>query len=168
MEDGRRRMMSVVHSLPPILHLAYGWVPVLLWMVGIFYFSSCSHPLGPLSRSEHSEIIRSIAHFVEYAGLAVLLYRALSGSWPAQEQPADPGQSGPLAGRGPFLYSFIISLLFALLDELLQGFVPGRDAELADVALDVAGIWTALLVIKRWYQLRSQGSAKGQEREEAG
>lgn len=49
-------------------------------MAGIFHFSSLTYPLGPLSRSEYSEIIGRVAHFVEYAGLAILLQRALSNN----------------------------------------------------------------------------------------
>jgi len=52
---------------------------VFRWIASISYFTPRSYPLGPPSRSEHSGIIGSLAHFAEYAGLATLLYRALSG-----------------------------------------------------------------------------------------
>jgi len=47
----------------------------------------------------------------------------------------------------------LIGFLFALLDELHQGFVPGRDAELADIVVDAVGMGVALIAIGRWRQL---------------
>ena len=138
-------------------------------MAGISYFSSRSYPLGPLSRSEYSRSIGSIAHLMEYAGLAVLLFRALSGGWPNKELVA-PDQSGLLAHKSTFVYSFLIGLLFAFLDEFHQGFVPGRDAKLSDVALDTIGVSMALTVIGGWLGLRREKPAdrEAEESEDGG
>ena len=46
--------------------------------------------------------------------------------------------------------------LFALLDEAHQHFVPGRDAELADLVLDAMGMGVALIVIGEWYCVRER------------
>lgn len=43
------------------------------------------------------------------------------------------------------------ALATGILDELRQGFVPGRYASLTDIALNLAGIAAALLAY-RWYQ----------------
>ncbi len=45
-----------------------------------FYFSSRPNPLGILPSSRDSNDIDKLAHIGEYAGLAVLLHRALSNS----------------------------------------------------------------------------------------
>ena len=145
---------------------------MVLWAAGIFYFSSRSYPLGPLSRSEQGEVIGHVAHFVEYAGLAALLYRALSspkrtfgpsdpfgpsGSSdpPALSAPSDPSASedpgvttvssrrSTVVGRPSFV-SFAIALAYAILDELHQELVPGRGFELADIGYDMLGMTAAL------------------------
>jgi VanZ family protein len=109
----------------------FRWGPVLLWMAGITYFSSLSDPLGPLSR--YSDLIGQIGHIAEYAGLAVLLHRATH----------HPSRTTHHA----FALSFAIGLLFALLDELHQAFVPGREAALGDVGLDTVGLGVGLLAV---------------------
>ena len=75
---------------------------------------------------------RVLAHFSEYALLAALWCWALA--------PA-------LAGRALLLAAGAISLLYAVSDEYHQSFVPGRDADPFDVAVDAAGIVVALAAI---------------------
>lgn len=107
------------------------WLPVLLWMAGIFYFSSRPDPLGFLPSSEQRFSWGNFAHFAEYAVLFILLYRTLSRS----------------RAR---LYSFtpaLIALAYAILDELFQELVPDRGFELADIGRDVTGIVAAMGVI---------------------
>lgn len=155
----------------PLINL---WGPVFLWMAVIFFFSSRQTLPPPFSSSRYGSFFHSVAHFGEYAILAALLCRALVRQCQPERATAKPGEdelesdiNWPSECRLLGL-SFGIALLFALLDEVHQEFVPGRDAELADVALDVAGMAAALTVIRRWYQLRSEGSAKEQEGEEGG
>lgn len=134
----------------PLIQL---WGPVFLWMAGIFYFSSRPYPLGPLSRSEHREVMGTVAHFAEYLGLAALLCRALSGGWPGQQQSVAPTESGPPTGGKAFVCAFIIGLLFALSDEFHQRFVPHREAKLADVVLDAIGVVGGLIATEGWHRL---------------
>ena len=121
-EDSRVAGGSCFSS--PTFRLAGRWGPVLVWMAGIFYFSSLPDPLGPLSRLELSDAIGSLAHFAEYVGLAVLLYRAFTR-----------GEQGERA----FLVSFFVLVAYAVLDELHQMLVPGRRFEMADIGFDLAG-----------------------------
>jgi len=146
-------------SIVRFLSSASRWALVFLWMAGISYFSSRPYPLGPLSRSEYTEVIGRVCHFMEYAGLAILVHRALSGGRSGQEEQVVLGQSGPLVCRGAYVCTFLISFFFALFDEFHQGFVPGRGAELPDVVLDVAGICTPLMVIRNWHRFRGEGHA---------
>ena len=105
MEDGRRPK-TVVHSPSSILHSPLSvsrWAPVLLWMAGIFYFSSRPNPLGFLRSFGHDIDIGNLAHIGEYAGLITLLYRALAGSEKGQRTsgPSDLYDSAdsPVAGN---------------------------------------------------------------------
>lgn len=157
MDNGRGRGEGEICPFSIFRTFICRWAPVLVWMAVISYFSSRSTLPSPFSSSRYGPFFHSVAHFGEYAILVALLYRALSGGWPVEEQPVTPMYSGPLAGKGQLVYSFLIGLLFALLDELHQGFfVPGRDAELADLVLDAMGMGVALIVIGGWYCFRER------------
>ncbi|MGB5932037.1 MAG: VanZ family protein [Anaerolineae bacterium] len=110
------------------------WLPVLLWMGLIFFLSSRSH----LPRYPHHLIdflLKKVAHLLEYAVLAVLLHRGVGneGGWRA----------------------LLIGGLYAASDEFHQSFVPGRNAELLDLAFDILGIVLGL------YMARTVISPKG-------
>jgi len=82
-----------------IFRLVERWGPVLVWMVGIFYFSSRPDPLGFLCSGQDTVGVDKLAHMGEYAGLAALLYRALTGrqkaardKWPQAPVVADLGE----------------------------------------------------------------------------
>ena len=123
------------HRKAPTFRLACYWGLVLLWMAGIFVFSSSRRPLGPLSGLECSGVIGRIAHAGEYAGLTALLYRAVARSE---------------RGRRASLISLGLALAYAVFDELHQKFTPGRDCELADLGYDLAGVILSLGLIQVW------------------
>ena len=160
--------MGRIINLLRYSHLAQRWSPVLFWMAGIFYFSSRATLLPPFSSPRYGTIFHSAAHFGEYAVLATLLYLALVKQCQPEGAKANPGEGEFLGPRDDrpmehraFTLSFLIALLFALLDELHQGLVAGRKAELADLALDVVGMDVALIVIaclgqRGWYCLRER------------
>ena len=153
--DGRgNNTLARIINLLRYSHLAQRWGPVLFWMAGIFYFSSRATLPPPFSSPRYGTFFHGAAHFGEYAILATLLYLALVKQCQPEGAKANPGESEFLRPRDdrpmehrPFTLSFLIALLFALLDELHQGFVPGREAELADLALDAVGMSVALIVI---------------------
>jgi VanZ family protein len=101
-------------------------VAPLALMALIFVLSDQSR-LG----ADQPEWSRIIAHFLEYATLATLWYWALT---PVLGPRAVPGAAA-------------ISLLYAASDEYHQGFVPGRESDPLDVAVDAAGIVAALAAI---------------------
>ena len=150
---GEDKDRSVVHFPFSVSH----WAPVLLWMVGIFYFSSRRDPLGflPSSSSGHGINIGNLAHIGEYAWLAALFYRALAGGQqaardterPARDNPGAPGSDPPPPGRRAFALSFAMALAYAVSDELHQNLVPGRGGKLVDVGYDIAGMAAALGLI---------------------
>jgi VanZ family protein len=98
------------------------WGPVVLLTGLIFYVSSLPDP-GPLP----SSVSDKSAHFWAYAVLGALWMRALAGGVP-------PGVT-----RGRFITAVIATALYGASDEFHQLFVPGRSAELADLAADAAG-----------------------------
>jgi len=126
-----------------VIHLMRYWVPLVLWMAAIFYGSSRTSLPGPLSwPSTEGFILRKTTHIFEYAGLFVLLQRALAARRPSISQGTSQiERKGPPLGQASTLIpAFGLSLLFALSDELHQSFVPQRDAQLLDVGWDVLGV----------------------------
>ena len=153
------------------------WAPVLLWMAVISYFSSRSTLPSPFSSPKYGAFFHSVAHFGEYAILSALLYRALAKQYQLVGAKANPGEGEsleleikcwPLEHRSLGL-SFITALLFALLDELHQSFIPGRDAELVDVAVDAVGMSVGLIVIRRGLAFEGREAGKrGKKRTRGG
>ena len=107
------------------------WLPVLIQMSLIFYFSA--QPKGsPVLESFPAP--PGLGHLVGYAILGILLYRAFNG-----------GIRGWSLAAG--WKSFLVGLLYAVSDEIHQLYVPGREASLHDVGIDAAGVLLALLLV---------------------
>jgi VanZ family protein len=112
------------------------WLPPLVYMAAIFHFSSQSHPLPALT--EH--VWDKLLHTVEYAGLAVLVFRALDGE-------------GLGAWRSAILTVVVVSA-YGATDEWHQMFVPLRDSDVFDWLTDtLAGAIgaAAYLVVQHAY-----------------
>jgi VanZ family protein len=90
------------------------WVPVVAYMAVIFYLSSESDPLPQLTAAVWDKAL----HFVEFAGLAVLLGRAFLGE----------GSSPARA----VLAAIAVASLYAASDEVHQIWVQGRDPAFRD------------------------------------
>jgi len=170
--------MAYIFKLLRRSRLVQDWAPVLLWMAGIFYFSSRRVPLGFLPASPGRRVsVGKMAHFVEYAGLAILLYRALAGRQPQiadspeQEKRSNRNNQIPVTkaviGRQrpvvssaePSVPVFTIAFAYAILDELHQEFVPGRGFDLFDIGYDLAGMTAALGLIWLWNHRAHGGAA---------
>jgi VanZ family protein len=83
-------------------------------MAVIFYLSSQADPLPELT----SAVWDKALHFVEFAGLAVLLGRAFVG------EGSSPGRA--------FLAAVVVASLYAASDEVHQIWVQGREPALRD------------------------------------
>lgn len=81
-------------------------------------------------------LIRKVAHFTEYAIMAFLARRAFITS------------SLALFQRRWFQLGLLLVVIYALLDEFHQSFVPSRTASIYDSAIDVAGGLTVLFIFK--------------------
>lgn len=109
------------------------WVPVFSWAGLIFYLSSI--PQLTTGWGVYDLILRKIAHMTEYFILALLLYRAFKGSF-------------NLATFYLILWSFSLSFLYAISDEVHQAFVPTRYPSPADVFIDTVGIIVFFTLLK--------------------
>ena len=109
---------------PRSLHVALGYLPLLVGCAAIFAVSSMSQP--PIPAALLFENSDKVLHAIAYCALAVL---ALVGA---------QARRGALS-RGASLEATLIAFLYGVSDELHQGFVPGRSSSVADLAADVAG-----------------------------
>ena len=143
------------------------WIPVLMMLGLMAYFStdvfSGENTRGAIETildwfsihpSKHAIghinfIIRKCAHFVEYAILASLIFRAFRAD-------------SPLRWRFSwFLSSLAIVVSWALLDEFHQSFTRTRGASIYDSMLDSAGGLAALLVITLLSKVRRRRDEAG-------
>jgi VanZ family protein len=82
--------------------------------------------------------VRKCAHLTEYAILSALLLRAL--------------RQHLLAARS---IAFVLAVLYAVLDEFHQSFVPSRTGSPWDVVTDIAGAILGLMIYVRMTRRRS-------------
>lgn len=120
--------------------IAVSWALVLLCMGVIFWLSSrdgaesqaMSDRFAFLLRLPFgSFIVRKGAHFLEFAGLAVLIFNALYRSF---------GYSRPVL-------SWILTAAYAVSDEIHQLFVDGRACRIFDWFVDSLGAAAGILEI---------------------
>lgn len=100
----------------------------LVWAALIYGLSSIpstSLPQGP-------SVISIIVHFVEFAVLAYLIYRAFA---PLEEY------------IHPMAVSVMCSGMYALFDEVHQIFVPGRVFSGGDILVDFIGILSTVFIV---------------------
>jgi len=134
------------------LHRVLRYGPLLVWMVFISFastseFSSLntSKVLRPfmlwlmpnlteLQLGNIHLVIRKLGHFAEYGLLAYLASRAFVTS------------SFAFIRRHWFLLGLMLVLIYSLLDEFHQSFVPSRTGSIYDSVIDVVGGLTVLLV----------------------
>ena len=113
--------------------------PAIVYAVAIIMLSSI-----PGVRLPELGLLRAdkLLHFLEYALFAVLIFRSFS----------------ELLKRHGFRYviisSFSFIMIFAILDEFYQGYIPGRDSDAADALLDVLGATLILLLL--WLRRRKE------------
>jgi len=116
--------------------IAYYWLPPLLWMIIIFYFSS--QPRTTISHQYFIDFaIYKVLHMLGYALLYLLLFRALYQF-----------RNFGLSLQDTFLYSALIAVIYAISDEIHQRFVPTREGRLRDVMIDSLGILLMYIYIK--------------------
>ena len=113
-------------------------LPVILYGALVLTVSSI-----PNLRSPEVRILANdkVAHFLEYAVFAFLTFRSTSHLGISKYR------------NGPFLSALIWLAGFAVVDEVLQGFIPGRYSDWRDYLFDLAGGLVILLIL-RWRHRR--------------
>ncbi len=115
--------------------IAVYWLPVVLWM-GIIFFLSSRHNVMVSPEYVWNFLFFKSLHLIEYAALFTLTARAL---WRQDTK----GDKAPV-----YRNAFIVTILYAMTDEIHQQFVPSRQGALRDVIIDGIGaglIWYFLL-----------------------
>lgn len=122
---------------PPRWWQALYWLlPAIAYAALIFWLSSQPNPLPRLN----ARVWDKALHFVEYAAFAVAVTWGLS-------------HVGLRLGRAA-RWAALLGSLYGLSDEIHQGFVPHRSADLADWLADTLGAsmgaLLAWLALRRW------------------
>ena len=120
------------------MKIVYAWAPPAGWAAIIFLISSTPGVPGPAYLSY-------IAHFVEYAILAALVYRAVGHA---------DGVARAVAGA-------VAASLYGATDELHQLFVPGRQADFIDWLVDSLGVIVAVGLIAIWRRGKKKAARAG-------
>jgi len=120
----------------PIRQLAWLWLPVVLYMIGIFVASSMADPPRPSNVPDVS------LHEAAYFGLTLLLVRAL-----AKER-----WSGVTLTT--LVVAFAIAVAYGASDEWHQSFVTNRHATFRDLAADAIGAGAATIIAGAWGIIR--------------
>jgi VanZ family protein len=108
------------------------WLPVFLWSLLIFKFSSKMLP----STSDFfwtDFVIKKSAHILFYAMYAMLIFRAFHNSGVAKSKSV--------------LLALVLCMAYALSDEFHQSFVPGRTPRIYDLVFDTIGASVSLYTI---------------------
>lgn len=124
-----------------IATLAVSWALVAACMIIIFSLSAQNGVDSQMLSDDFTfflglplsvvNFIRKAAHFLEFTGLAVLIYNALYRTF---------------GFTRPYL-SFILTAVYAVSDEIHQIFVPERACRLFDIFVDCCGAVTGIAVL---------------------
>ena len=114
------------------------WGPVVGWCAVIFMLSSIpTHPSPKIIWWDF--VLKKTAHLTEYAILYFLVFRAVNKK---------------LKKMINWLTPFLITIPYAVSDEIHQYFIPGRSCRWYDVMIDISGMLIGLFLIRKI--LRSQ------------
>jgi VanZ family protein len=123
------------------------WGPLILWMIVLFFASATPGPDIP-AFGPWDFVVKKGGHMLGYAVLGVLCRR----TWGWQ--------------RRPVAAAWLPAVMYALVDEFHQSFVPGRHPSLVD-ALGFDGVGAALGIFVSWvvYPGRAGQNSKVEGRE---
>jgi VanZ family protein len=124
----------------PLVRVALAWTPALAYMALIWWLSSIPITL-PLPSIPWRD---KLAHVIEYFILGLLVARAVRGSWPL------------LVPARALLLAALITAGWGYVDEVHQAFVPGRDANAADLLADTVGALLAVALYGAVQRLRQR------------
>jgi len=134
-------MNTVSKSESPIISFIKYHLPALLYAFGIIAVSTI--PNLKISRVNLVGFDK-IIHFLEYAIFAFLIFRSVYNISPK------------ITIKLTMLISALFLSFFALSDEIVQHFIPGRHSELWDFVTDLGGSFIVLTLCGLWYKKRSK------------
>jgi len=105
--------------------------------MGVIFFLSARHSVTVSPEYFLNFVFFKTLHVIEYAMLFVLTFRASS-------------HAGAGLHKTAYMRAYIITVLYAMTDELHQQFVPSRQGAVRDVIIDAIGAGLA------WYFLLKQ------------
>lgn len=110
-------------------------LPLFLWMILIFFFSSLPGSGNQYEPTLLYYIERKGAHIIEYIVLMFLAIRFFRALFPKENI------------KKILFFAATFSLLYGVSDEFHQSFVPYRGAKISDVLIDGIGILLAGTVV---------------------
>lgn len=113
------------------------WLPPIIWMIFIFYLSSQKR-ISVTQRYVFDFVIFKALHMIEYSILYFLFFRAFYSI----------NKNGFSLQKKTF-YPVILSIFYAVVDEVHQTFVPTREGKIRDVIIDSIGIFLIYIYIKK-------------------
>lgn len=145
------------------IHIGVSWVLVIICMGIIFSLSAqVADDSQELSDSFirkifetfgitiESDLIRSIAHCLEFMGLSVLFFNAIYVTWFLKLTPT---------------IAFFGTVLYAITDEIHQIFVPGRAFQISDILVDstgaLIGVIASFVILKVILYIMKRGNKNG-------
>jgi len=119
------------------------WAPFVAYLGLTYYFSSRTNVPGA------SLVPDYVLHTIEFSALAGLLLRAISGGV------LNAHSTRALAG------TFVFGVVYGIIDEFHQSFVPGRESSVRDASVDAAATAATVLVLGWFTGARGWGNRSG-------
>ena len=116
--------------MAPVARLVAAWGPPLLWAALIFAFSA-QPDLRFVPDDTVDFAVRKAGHMAVFGILALLVWRALATTTRV---------------HWTELWALVLTVLYAISDELHQGAVDGRHASALDVGIDSVGAVIAIVI----------------------
>jgi len=117
------------------------WAPVIIYTIFIYYLSSLSNPVErviPNGALIYFDFERFIYHIIEYGILSSLIYRAFK-----------------ITSKNPQTLAILFSIIYAILDEVHQYYVPGRISSTFDIAIDSFGVIAIQCIINIYNYIKN-------------
>jgi VanZ family protein len=110
---------------------ALAWAPVIA-LAALIFLASAQSNLVFVPDATLDLVVRKLGHAAVFGILALLLWRALATTSHV---------------RRPWAWALALAILYAISDELHQGFVAGRHPSPVDVGIDSTGALIAIVAV---------------------
>lgn len=112
-----------------LFNVFLNYLLIFIWCATIFWFSSRPQ-IKTVDSFAVDFFLKKTAHFIEYAILGILSYRATRS----------------------IRISILFSILYAASDEFHQSFIPGREPSIRDVIIDSVGVIAGVAICSKLFQ----------------